>query len=167
MKPPDDRFELRRFEPQDGTQVVRWAQAPGVALAWASLDGPPDDPAIFASWHAEGWVRPYVLLLDQRLAAYGEIWQEPETGEIEIARVIVAPKQRGRGVGRALVERLLATCNSRAPRAAFVRVRPDNTAAVGCYQGAGFRLVSPDQRREYNVDQPSEYLWMTRPVPSQ
>jgi ribosomal protein S18 acetylase RimI-like enzyme len=166
MKPPQDLWELRPYEQEFGPKVIQWASAPKVALAWRSLANPPNDPSIFGRWHAEQGVRAYVLLLDQTLVAYGETWEEKESEslDIEVAGVIVAPALRGRGIGRTLVEHLLSTVKGPLPRTAFVRVRPDNAAAIRCYHHAGFHAVSPDERRAYNADQPTEYVWMSRPV---
>ena len=43
---------------------------------------------------------------------------------------------------------------------AFVRVVPENGAALACYRGAGFSPVSESEREEYNRGQPVDYIWM-------
>jgi ribosomal protein S18 acetylase RimI-like enzyme len=162
MELRDDQFNLRRYESRDGLQVVQWASTPEIALAWASLDKPCNDPAIFAQWHSEPGIHAYVLALDGRLVAYGEIWEELEISDVEIARIIVAPGERGRGIGRVLIQHLLSRCPSITPRTFYVRVRPDNTVAFRCYLKAGFRFVPSEERRQFNADQPTEYVWMLR-----
>jgi len=45
----------------------------------------------------------------------------------------------------------------------WLRVAPDNDAALGCYESLGFvRAVASEQRR-LNRSQPRDYVWLTRP----
>ncbi|MGI3223421.1 GNAT family N-acetyltransferase [Streptomyces sp. GTA36] len=44
-----------------------------------------------------------LLVEDERPVAYGELWFDAEEDEVELARIIVAPDARGRGLGRVLV----------------------------------------------------------------
>jgi RimJ/RimL family protein N-acetyltransferase len=48
----------------------------------------------------------------------------------------------------------------------FVRVFPDNAAAIACYLGAGFSIVSTTEQQQFNADQPVDYVWMWAPVPN-
>ncbi|HEX4145617.1 MAG TPA: GNAT family N-acetyltransferase [Pirellulales bacterium] len=156
----EHRLELVAFEIQFASAILAWAQHADDALAWANLAEPPRDPSIFSTWHQQPGVRPYVLLDGGAAVAYGEIWQEPGGDEIELARIIVAPARRGRGIGRLLVEHLLAQSEG-SKSAAFVRVRPGNLAALACYRRAGFAPVSSAAASLYNVGQPVEYVWLS------
>ena len=49
--------------------------------------------------------------------------------------------------------------------AAFVRVAPENAAALACYAAAGFAPVTPDERRRFNAGQPVAYAWLRRDLP--
>ncbi|HWC70388.1 MAG TPA: GNAT family N-acetyltransferase [Actinomycetota bacterium] len=90
----------------------------------------------------------------------GEVWHDDEEGEAELARLIVDPTRRRQGLGVALVRRLSAE----AARAGFddvwVRVAPENVAAIGCYRRAGFRRTSPEREEGFNQGQPRPYVWM-------
>ncbi len=58
----------------------------------------------------------------------GEVWLDDEEEEVELARLIVAPSHRGRGIGRQLVSELVELARAGYPDV-FVRVHPDNAAA--------------------------------------
>jgi len=122
--------------------------------------------SVFRRWHADPDVHPFVLCQGDSLLGYGEVWIDPAEREVELARIIVAPPHRGRGVGRELVHLLLKRAASSGFRDAFVRVFPDNTAAIACYLGAGFSMVSTTEQQQYNAGQPVDYLWMRTPVPN-
>ncbi|WP_375296080.1 GNAT family N-acetyltransferase [Saccharothrix sp.] len=92
-----------------------------------------------------------------RPVGYGELWLDE--CETELARLIVAPSVRGRGVGRDLVRHLTALALVRGPNV-FMRVHPANAAALRCYRGAGFVDVDPALAEEWNVAQPVSYVWL-------
>ena len=89
--------------------------------------------------------------------AYGEVWSDEEEDEAELARLIVAPAARGRGVGRALTAALVANAGY---ENIFLRVRPDNSVALATYRGAGFEDVAPELQAEWNAPQPRPYAWL-------
>jgi ribosomal-protein-alanine N-acetyltransferase len=64
--------------------------------------------------------------------------------ELEVLLVAVAPGARRRGVGRALVEALLARANA---TTAHLEVRASNAAAIGLYERVGF--VAAGRRPRY------------------
>ena len=65
------------------------------------------------------------------------LWVDYAEAEVELARLIVDPGERGQGLGRRLVAGLADLARSRYPRV-FLRVHPDNIAAQRCYAGSGF-----------------------------
>jgi ribosomal protein S18 acetylase RimI-like enzyme len=99
------------------------------------------------------------LYRDERLVAYGELWVDDAEAEVELARLIVDPGERGQGLGRHLVAGLGDLARSRYPRV-FLRVHPDNIAAQRCYAGAGFEPVEPHQAAAWNASQPVDYVWL-------
>src|SRR5678809_255129 len=52
--------------------------------------------------------RSWILVADGIPVGYGETWVDDDEREVELARIIVAPPARGRGLGRELT-RLLVT----------------------------------------------------------
>ena len=92
------------------------------------------------------------------------MWIDGAEQEVELARIIVNPASRGRGVGRRLVLLLLERASLSGLPDAFVRVVPENGAALACYRGAGFSSVPDSQREEFNRGQPVDYVWMHHPL---
>lgn len=88
------------------------------------------------------------------------MWCDPEEGEAELARIIVAPGVRGRGVGRRLVRGLAELALRVGYTEIFLRVHPGNAAALRCYRGAGFLPVDPALAAEWNTPQPVAYVWL-------
>jgi ribosomal-protein-alanine N-acetyltransferase len=62
-------------------------------------------------------------------------------GELQIMNVAVAPEQRRRGYGSALLEDLIALGRNRAATAIVLEVRRSNAAAIGLYERHGFQSV--------------------------
>jgi ribosomal-protein-alanine N-acetyltransferase len=62
--------------------------------------------------------------------------------EGEILNLGVAPAHRGRGVGRALVEQMLAALRSHGARVVYLEVRESNVVARRLYESLGFAEVA-------------------------
>jgi|SRR5579864_7542333 len=77
--------------------------------------------------------------------AIGVAGLKPLAAEIaEMKRLYVAPEARGRGAGRALVERLLATARGRGYRRVRLDThRPSMVAAIAMYRAFGFVEIPP------------------------
>ena len=83
--------------------------------------------------------------------------------EAELARLIVDPDRRGRGLGRRLVAQLAVRAAELGFDEVWLRVAPDNEPAIACYQSAGFVRATAAQEQEFNTGQPQRYLWMRAP----
>jgi GNAT superfamily N-acetyltransferase len=156
--PADVRLEA--FDPSHAATILGWARSPEEREAWAALSDPDPTPDVFSRWHADVDVHPHTLFVDDRLAAYGEIWDDHDANEAEIARVIVAPDRRGRGIGRLFVGRLADRARASGFGEVWIRVVPTNAAALACYAHAGFFHASPEQEAAFNRGQSREYVWM-------
>lgn len=162
MAPPE---VLTEFREDDAREVARWPTSIEEVRLWAgSAGGWPVDVSVFRRWHAEPGVNPYVLGDGDRLTGYGELWIDGAEQEVELARIIVSPTSRGRGVGKRLVRLVLERASLSGLPDAFVRVVPENGAALACYRGAGFSSVSEPEREEFNRGQPVDYVWMHYPL---
>lgn len=156
---------LRGFREADALEVSRWPGSPDEVRRWAGRGpGWPVDVTVFGRWHADPDVRPYILCEGGEPVGYGEVWVDEPEQEVELARIIVSPDWRGRGVGRRLVRQLLGQGALAGLPDAFVRVVPENTAAISCYRGAGFVQVSEPEREGFNRGQPVDYVWMHYPL---
>ncbi|MBK7249525.1 MAG: ribosomal protein S18-alanine N-acetyltransferase [Gammaproteobacteria bacterium] len=68
-------------------------------------------------------------------------------GEAHILNICVREEFRCRGVGRRLLEHLMALAREEGMSEVFLEVRPSNTAAIRLYQSLGFRQIG--MRRGY------------------
>jgi ribosomal-protein-alanine N-acetyltransferase len=67
--------------------------------------------------------------------------------EGHILNVAVHPDCRGRGIGRMLVENVLADCRLQGAEFVSLEVRPSNTVAIKLYRDLGFIVVG--RRKAY------------------
>lgn len=111
-------------------------------------------------WQRDDDVQAHVLVEDEKVVGYGELWSDAEEDEIELARIIVAPGIRGKGIGRVLVRRLLAQALKAGRSDVFMRVHPDNRPALRCYRRAGFVPVDAGLAESWNAAQPVNYVWL-------
>lgn len=76
------------------------------------------------------------------LVGYGGIGRlgPMEAPEYEIHTVGVAPDHQGRGLGRRIMEQLVAVADAQ-PGEIFLEVRTDNTPALRLYLSLGFRIL--------------------------
>lgn len=151
-----------RFDAARATLVSSWAPTPDEVVSWCARSEAPVPPEVVAGWSAAEEVEAYLLLAGGSPVAYGELWLDEEEGEVELARLLVAPERRGQGVGRALTSLLTAAARDRHPRlgAVCLRVRPENTAGHRAYEAAGFTFVDPATEAAWNQGQPTQYRWM-------
>ncbi|MEU2563246.1 GNAT family N-acetyltransferase [Streptomyces longispororuber] len=57
-----------------------------------------------AGWSRGSGVRARLLVAGDRPVGYGELWPDEAEDEVELARIIVAPRERGRGWGARRVQ---------------------------------------------------------------
>lgn len=155
-------MELRPYQAGDAEVVAGWPRSAGEVWQWCSRRSVPAE--VVAGFAAQPGVAAYGLVDDGALVAYGELWVDDDESEVELARLIVAPARRGRGVGRRLATALVGEA-LRHHAAVFMRVHPDNAAALRSYAAAGFTPVSPAEADEWNRGQPTSYVWL-RHAPS-
>ena len=91
---------------------------------------------------------------------YGEIWEDREADEAELARLIVEPSARGRGEGRRLTRALADEARRRRFAEVWLRAVPDNVPAIRAYEAAGFVRAAPDEEAGFNAAQPRAYAWL-------
>ncbi len=159
-------WSIVRPQPEHADTVARWSTSEHEAAAWASRSEHPFPSSVVASWWGRPDVQPWLLLDPDRVpAAYGELWDDEEEDEVELAHLIVDPARRRQGVGGRLVRELLALARSLGRATCALRVVPDNTAALAVYRSQGFRDVAADVAAEWNRGQPVDYAWLVHPAP--
>jgi [ribosomal protein S18]-alanine N-acetyltransferase len=153
-------YRLEPFDRADAATVLSWARTAEEREAWAATTAEDPDETIFDRWHADEDVHPFGFVGDDALVGYGEIWEDPDEREAELARLIVDPAMRGRGVGRRMVRLLSERARALGYADVWVRVVPTNITAIRAYAAAGFVRTTPDDEWRFNEGQPRAYVWM-------
>ena len=96
----------------------------------------------------------WLVALDGETVA-GYIGSQSVLGESDMMNLAVRPDHRRRGVGKALVERLLWELGEE-NHCLTLEVRASNEAAIALYDGLGFRQVG--RRPKYYLNPPEDAL---------
>jgi ribosomal protein S18 acetylase RimI-like enzyme len=128
---------IRPFASADQT-AARALILAGLREHWGWLDPSLnlDLDDIAASYIAPGHIF-FVAEVGRALAGTGALRFEGHSGQI--VRVVVSPRWRRRGIGRALVIALLETGRTRGLARVWMETNDDWRAAIGLYQHCGFR----------------------------
>ncbi|MDO4686238.1 MAG: ribosomal protein S18-alanine N-acetyltransferase [Corynebacterium sp.] len=133
-------MELRRLTEADSEACAAWEQ----------ILFPGDDP-----WPANAFCAEisspfnyYIGLFDPELIGYaGLAMLGPSSApEFEIHTIGVSPQRQGEGLGRTLMEHLVAVVDEYGGPL-FLEVRTDNEPAIGLYNAFGFTII--DTRKNY------------------
>jgi ribosomal protein S18 acetylase RimI-like enzyme len=154
-------LQLQPFTSAAAAQISSWATSRDEVFAWCSRTEAPVPAAVIVAWSEPADVDAFVLVVDGEPIAYGELWIDDDEQEVELARLLVAPQLRGRGIGRRFVAMLTDEAR-RHHRLVALRVHPDNESAQRCYAAAGFERVTASEEEEWNRGQPIPFVWMVR-----
>lgn len=77
-----------------------------------------------------------VALMEGEIVGYAGAWILLD--EAQITNVAVAPKKRGQGIGRHLMEEMMARAKARGASRMTLEVRPSNAVALTLYKSCGF-----------------------------
>jgi len=129
---------LRTATAADLAEVMALERAcysdPWPATAFASL---PDNARVFFGVAGTG--------VGDRVVGYVVAWYVMDEGEL--ANLAVASAHRGRGIGGALLDAMLADAASRAISQVYLEVRESNAAARKLYETRGFEEIG--RRKSY------------------
>jgi [ribosomal protein S18]-alanine N-acetyltransferase len=149
------RITLHRATPADLPEVIALERDcysdPWPASSFAAL---PENERVFFSI-ARDDVR-------QHLAGYVVAWYVLDEGEL--ANLAVAPDDRGRGIGQALLDAVLADAVSRKTLQLYLEVRESNTAARRLYAGRNFQEIG--RRKQYYRSPREDALILRRTLQS-
>lgn len=131
-----DLLEVVEIEETSG--LSRW----GWAAYYAELQGTNRDLMLTAR------LAPSPIIEHQRIAGY--IVARESAGELHINNVAVRDQYRRRGIGSALLGRIMDTAKRLKVQVAFLEVRSGNQAAQALYQKIGFQAIA--RRPDYYSD---------------
>ena len=143
------------------SQLAQWFDSVESAQRWG---GPrirfPFVPEQFAEDIRWGQMPAHALIADGQLCGFGQTYLHH--GRCHLARLVVAPDWRGRGLGHRLVGALMRQGAARfATAECSLYVLGDNAAALACYRSNGFTVApNPD-----GAPQLPGCLFMTAPAP--
>ncbi len=158
-------MELRGFETGYDAVVAGWATtAQEVGLLAGKVEWP-FPVELVRNWRkVDDDIQPYLYYDRERPVGYAELWLDAEEDEVELARIILAPEVRGKGLGPVFVRALLGPALDSGYSDVFLRVRPDNVPAIRTYERVGFLRVADELAAEWNKAQPIAYTWMQYPT---
>ena len=139
-----DLLEVVEIEEQSG--LSRW----GWAAYYAELQGANRDLMLVA--------RPVDAVIEST-PILGYIVARETAGELHINNFAVRSGHRRRGIGAALLDRVLQEARLRKANAAFLEVRSTNQAAQALYEKSGFRAIA--RRANYYSDPREDAVVMT------
>jgi len=139
-----DLLEVVEIEEQSG--LSRW----GWAAYYAELQGANRDLMLVA--------RPVDATIESGPIA-GYIVARETAGELHINNFAVRSGFRRRGIGTALLDRVLQEARNRRANAAFLEVRSTNLAAQALYERSGFMAIA--RRANYYSDPIEDAVVMT------
>jgi ribosomal-protein-alanine N-acetyltransferase len=128
-----DLLEVVEIEEQSG--LSRW----GWAAYYAELQTGNRDLMLIA--------RPTQSAIIESGPIAGYIVARETAGELHINNVAVRTEYRRRGIGAALLNRVIEEAKRRKANAAFLEVRSANHAAQALYEKSGFRAIA--RRADY------------------
>ncbi len=131
-----DLLEVVEIEETSG--LSRW----GWAAYYAELQGVNRDLMLIAR------LAPAPIIEHQRIAGY--IVARASAGELHINNVAVRDQYRRRGIGNALLDRIVETAKRLKVKVAFLEVRSGNHAAQALYEKNGFKPIA--RRVDYYSD---------------
>ena len=138
---------LEVVEIEETTGLSRW----GWAAYYAELQGANRDLMLIAR------VAPAPIIEHQRIAGY--IVAREAAGELHINNVAVRDQYRRRGVGSALLGRIVETAKGLRVQVAFLEVRSGNRPAQALYEKHGFKAIA--RRPDYYSDPQEDAVVMS------
>ena len=103
----------------------------------------------------------YIVALDDaEIIGFGGCWISFE--EAQVTNIALTSVQRGRGLGKALMARLMRAAAARGAERMTLEVRPSNTPALRLYEGLGFAAVGIRKKYYQDNDEDAILMWHTK-----
>ena len=128
------------------------------ALERRALPGEPWSDAAFLAEAANPRAR-YRVALSPDGEVLGAAGMQGVLGEDSVTTLAVAPEARRRGLGRALMQALIAVCREESALFLTLEVRASNAAAIALYRSLGF--AAEGRRPNFYQDPREDALLLT------
>ncbi len=112
---------------------------------------------VFLDELAREWARVDVARAGARVVGFCNYWLVKDA--VHLLAIATHPDRRRAGIGRALMDHLLALARARASRLVTLEVRRSNRPAIALYEQLGF--VGVGVRRAYYAEDSEDALVMT------
>ena len=150
-------MEFRELEAADLTEVMALEQSVFLNDAWSehSMLGEIESPNTY-----------YLGVFDLELIGYAGLSTIPGSFTSDIQTIAVSTAKQGKGIGRKLMEALIAKAKAQGSEQVLLEVRVDNQSAIALYEKLGFERI--DIRKRYyqpdNVDAAIMRLKVKQPL---
>jgi L-amino acid N-acyltransferase YncA len=140
-------LEIRDLRPGDWAEVAV-IYAAGVATRNATFE---TDVPSWEEWDARHLVRPRVVAVEAGAAVVGWAALSPASARrcyagVAEDSVYIAPDRQGRGIGRALLEELVARSEAEGLWTLQTSIFPENRASLALHLRCSFRVVGTRER---------------------
>jgi N6-L-threonylcarbamoyladenine synthase len=131
-------MEIRELQTQDLLHVMRLENETFANDAWPkeSVTSELNSPNTY-----------YLGLFDPELVGYAGLSTVPAMFSSDIQTIAITESRRGQGLGRELMNLLLAKAKSLGSEQVLLEVRVDNLSAIALYKSLGFEVI--DTRKRY------------------
>ena len=101
-----------------------------------------------------------VALDDMEIIGFAGCWISFE--EAQVTNIALTSAQRGRGLGKVLMAKLMRAAAERGAERMTLEVRPSNTPALRLYEGLGFAAIGVRKKYYPDNDEDAILMWHTR-----
>ena len=151
MGSPEHKIGLKDFDAADFDRLIAWVpDEPSLIQFAGAIFSFPLDHGQLSTYLADPRRTAFVVVNDDQAIGHAEIYRET-ADTVKLCRILIGnPAARGKGVGRELISLLTGKAFSDPEvQSLKLHVFDWNTAAIRCYEGAGFK-VDPDFSAELN-----------------
>ena len=144
-------IRYRALVPEDAEAVAR-IEAESFPTPWSREDFWREASNDFAC---------YIVVLDEAdIIGFGGCWISFE--EAQVTNIALTAVQRGRGLGKALMTRLMCAAAARGAARMTLEVRPSNASARRLYEELGFASIGVRKKYYQDNDEDAILMWHTR-----
>ena len=101
-----------------------------------------------------------VALDDMEIIGFAGCWISFE--EAQVTNIALTSAQRGRGLGKVLMAKLMRAAAERGAERMTLEVRPSNTPALRLYEGLGFAAIGVRKKYYQDNDEDAILMWHTK-----